>query len=75
MLDLPSVFSRFVEVVRRNPLVSATALCMVLTGLTAGVVNWSYNWDMVSRDYILLQYASGKSGVSLAFGVTRPNLV
>ena len=62
---LLTVFSWLVSgLVHRNPLVSATVLCMVLICGTGVVVSWSYNRDMLDSDDVI-QYASGRNGVSL----------
>ena len=48
---------------RQRPLVSTILLCILLIGGTAGVVNWSYNWDMIIADEVITQAHNG-SGVS-----------
>ena len=65
---LPSVFPRLASVIRRNPLVLATILCMVLAGGTVGIVNFSYNREMKYSDEAI-QMVNGsydKSGVSFS---------
>lgn len=65
---LPSV-SPLINAVRQNPLASATAVCAVLIGVTAGVVNLYYNWDWLEGDRII-QGMHNESGVSFYFCLT-----
>ena len=68
---IPSISQWLVGMARRNPFASAIALCMVLVGGTAGVVNWSYNRDMIAGSEVIRR-VHNESGVSFSFGLTVP---